>query len=71
MPIYEYRCDECTAVITKLRPISECKEPVEDDCKNGVADRKLCKFKRIMSATPTTFRFNDKTGFKGLDKKRG
>lgn len=63
MPFYEYRHPKSGRVRTELRSVSECKEDFVDE--KGVA------WIRIMSATPTTFRFNDRTGFKGLDKKRG
>lgn len=67
MPIYEYKCDGCKEVREKLRPVSEHKLPLDVPCNTSG-----CKgtFKRILSPTPTTFRFNDFTGFKGLDKRR-
>jgi hypothetical protein len=61
MPIYEYRHPETGETRSELRPISECKEDFVDD--EGVV------WKRILGPTPTTFRFNDSTGFKGLDKR--
>lgn len=61
MPMYEYRNEETGEIRTELKPISECAEDLVID---GVT------WKRILSPTPTTFRFNDNTGFKGLDKKR-
>jgi len=62
MPIYEYRHPETGETRSELRPMSEHKEPFIDE--EGVA------WKRILGPTPTTFRFNDRTGYKGLDKRR-
>ena len=72
-PVYEYRCNDCEEVRTSLRPVSERKRPLllpcvnSDDLKPGSAIQ--CKLKRILSPTPTTFRFNDRIGYKGLDNK--
>lgn len=75
MPIYEYKCNRkegsCGKVITELRPISKRNDPIMIDCDNPENGCGACPGKPIMSATPTTFRFNDRTGFKRLDKQRG
>ena len=62
MPIYEYQNKETGEVIERMRPVSECKEPIIED---GVV------YERMLSPTPTDFRFNDFTGYQGFDKKRG
>ncbi len=69
MPIYEYRCDNCGETVEKFRPVSEYKEPFVGLCTGGEPKGKVCEYSRILSPTPTTFRFNDNTGFKGLDKR--
>ncbi len=63
MPFYLYKHPETGDTRSELRPISEYQEDFTDD--KGVI------WKRILGATPTTFRFNDRTGFKGLDKRQG
>lgn len=63
MPIYEYKHPETGETRKELRPLAEYKEDFVDD--DGVV------WKRILGPTPTTFRFNDNKGYKGLDSKRG
>lgn len=73
MPIYEYQCETCGEVRTELRRISERKKPLIGPCVPQTPDlpgKKRCTFKKILSPTPTTFRFNDVGGgFKGLTKR--
>ena len=79
MPTYEYRCGHCGEKREAIRPMSQSDEPLIAVC----VDRPLtsiekvagltpaqCTFKRILSPTPTDFRFNDFTGYGGLDKRR-
>ena len=72
MPIYQYRC-ECGQIREKLRPVRECNDDLKAECLPELplvmGGQKICTFKRILSPTPTTFRFNDRTGFKGLNKR--
>lgn len=69
MPIYEYKCNMCDKVTKELRPVSECREPLTTPCLNVDKPEVKCHLKRIMSPTPTTFRFNDNTGYKGTIRK--
>lgn len=69
MPIYEYKCNMCDKTTTALRPIAEYKEPLTTSCLNTDNPQVKCHLKRILSPTPTTFRFNDNKGYKGLDSK--
>ena len=62
MPIYEYKHPETGETRQELRPLSEYKEDFIDE--NGVV------WKKVLSPTPTTFRFNDFTGYGGLEKRR-
>lgn len=74
MPVYEYQCQTCGAVQTDLRPIADREKPLRLDCVQtaglpGKVDD-FCQFKFVVSATPTTFRFNDFTGYRGIDETR-
>lgn len=60
MPIYEYKNEQTGEVRSELMPLLAC----DDDL---VIEGVL--WKRILSPTPTTFRFNDTSGFKGLTKR--
>jgi putative FmdB family regulatory protein len=84
MPIYEYQCAKCGEIREELRSIAESDLPLTGPCVDrplhpievaaGVTRETKgtqCEFKRILSATPTTFRFNDFTGYGGLDRTRG
>jgi hypothetical protein len=75
MPIYEYQCKTCGHIVEELRSIADRERPVTSDCAQtfglpGKADD-FCKFEFVLSATPTTFRFNDFTGYRGMDETRG
>lgn len=74
MPIYEYRCRRCKHTAECMRPIAESKEPLVIDCvcpaEGTLPGDEQCTLDRILSPVPTTFRFNDFKGKKGLDKRR-
>lgn len=75
MPIYEYQCKTCGHVIEEIRPIADREKPVRQECAvtAGLPGKQddFCTFEFVLSATPTTFRFNDFQGYRGLDETRG
>jgi hypothetical protein len=81
MPIYEYQCRVCGNVIERMRSIADRENPISDTEDELTPEEKKASkhfhsclptdFEFILSATPTTFRFNDFTGYRGLDETRG
>ena len=81
MPIYEYQCKTCGHVITRMRSVNNRLNPIPDtedeltpEDMRGHTSYHGCRptdFEFVLSATPTTFRFNDFTGYRGLDETRG
>lgn len=48
MPIYEYRCPDCGAVFTKMRPISQADAPAEcEQCGKPNARRMLSRIAAV------------------------
>ena len=71
MPIYEYQCTKCGEVRESMKPMSESDSSIEEDCGiPKIPSGTKCLFIRILSPTPTDFRFNDFQGYGGLDKRR-
>lgn len=60
-PIYEYRCMISDEKIERFVGIGECGQPTRCNCGNSA--------KRILSPTPTTFRFADPRAYKRVSKK--
>lgn len=66
MPFYEYEC-ACGAKVEVFRKVADVDKPPEGDeippCKAELHPH-TCEFKRILGATQTTFKYNDRTAHK-------
>lgn len=67
MPFYEWECSACGARTEVLRTVSEFEKPPEGDEIPPTASSSAvhtCTFTRVLGATPTTFKHNDRTAHK-------
>lgn len=67
MPFYEWKCNTCGAQTEVMRSVADFEKPPEGSEIPPTASESAihtCVFERVLGATPTTFRHNDRTSHK-------
>lgn len=63
MPFYDWQCKHCPQTVSVMRKVAEHDKPPQDDEYPRSATHQH-EFTKVLGATPTTFKHNDRTAHK-------